>query len=113
MTAIQQGSRYPHHNKENHKKKSPTRIIFWFKYIFQIYSTPIGSVSTQNRVSGAPSPRRKISARVKTRTHKCLGCSLAPTQGKQAHTRQGHTAPEYQVLPHLETRNGIRVITRK
>ena len=98
--------------------------------------TPIGSTST--RVSGAPSPKGQMSARVpladswallhtegkarpqegkcarvSTRTHKSLGCSLTSTQGKRPCTRQDHAALEYQVLLHPISRNGIRVITRK
>src|ERR1041385_3273056 len=65
------------------------------------------------RVSGAPSPIRKRRARVITRTHESLGCSLTPTQDKADLHSPDRTIPEYRVLPHPESEDDIRVITRR
>ena len=67
----------------------------------------------QNRVSGAPSPRIKRRARVITRTHKSLGCSLTMTQEKQACTRQIVRSQSIGRSLTPRAKDNIRVITRR
>src|SRR4051812_48908119 len=91
--------------------KSQTKRVRYATSVFQLQTNLFSEKtshshreSTSQGVPGAPSSVGQQGARVITRTHESLGCSLT-TMKEKIKACQAYTAPEFQVLPHQRTRD--------